>query len=231
MRKLSLTLLAALIPLVAASLALGSYLNYAGVRHNYLELVGARMSTVARRMANDAEVAMSLGVPLASQDVMNTALEREAEADPMILSVDVVADGGRVLFSSDPARRDTAEPAADPAAIRHEVPIASAFGTREGAAVVRTSNAAVEGALGDMGRSILWLSLAATLLGILVVAGAVAMSVRALWQRLTARGPTVSGAMVPEETRAAFASIDAEHSAIALRLGQKRGAATSGRGA
>ena len=126
MRKLSLTLLAALIPLVAASLALGSYLNYAGVRHNYLELVGARMSTVARRMANDAEVAMSLGVPLASQDVMNTALEREAEADPMILSVDVVADGGRVLFSSDPARRDTAEPAADPAAIRHEVPIATA---------------------------------------------------------------------------------------------------------
>ncbi|RAI03897.1 hypothetical protein DLJ53_05350 [Acuticoccus sediminis] len=220
-------MLAALIPLVAASLALGSYLNYAGVRHNYLELVGDRMSTVAERIANDAEVAMSMGVPLTSQDVMNRSLEREAAADPMVLSIDVVGSGGNVLFSSDPDRRGSEDRGDSAIAWRHFAPIDTAFGTNEGNVVVRASQQALDANVSDVGRSILWLSVLAILGGVAIVSVAVMLSVRALWHRLTDRAPTASGAMVPQEIRASIAAVDDEHRAVAERLGlvpQKTGA-------
>ena len=219
MRKLSLTLLAALIPLVAASLALGSYLNYAGVRHNYLELVWARMSTVAQRIANDGEVAMSMGVPLVSQDVMNLTLEREAAADPMMLSADVVSDGGTILFSSDPARRGAQDAGDTAIAWRRTAPISTAFGTSEGEVVVRASRQAINDNLADLGRSVLWTSVAAILACIAAVCGVVLFSVRGLWRRLTERAPTASGAMVLVEVGPSIAAIDDEHRRVAERLG------------
>ncbi len=228
MRKLSLTLLAALIPLVAASLALGSYLNYAGVRHNYLELVGARMSTVAHRVANDGEVAMSMGVPLASQNVMDLTLEREAEADPIVLSVDVISSDGAILFSSDPARRGEDDMGDAAIAWRQASPISTAFGTREGEVVVRASRQALDQNLTDLGQSILWTSLAAILAAILIVSVAVLVSVRGLWRRLTERAQTASGAMVLVEIRPAIAAIDEEHRRVAERLGLASGPSRAG---
>lgn len=219
MQKLSLTLLAALIPLVMASLALGSYLNYAGVRSHFLDLTDDRMSTVAHRIANDAEVAMSVGVPLASQDVMNVLLQREADADPTILSVDIVSAAGIVLFSSDEARRGLADDPMTPQAIRAVQTINTAFGTNEGNAVVRASRAAVHQQLDELGGSILAVALPAILAGLVVVGLAVLASVRGLWHRLTERAPTAAGAIVPAELCPSIAAVDDAHAAVAQRLG------------
>lgn len=219
MQKLSLTLLAALIPLVTASLALGSYLNYAGVRSHFLELIDDRMSTVAHRIANDAEVAMSVGVPLASQDVMNVLLQREAEADPMILSVDIVSSAGVVLFSSDAARRGLDDDPLAPEALRSASTINTAFGTNEGDAVVRASYQAVHQHLDTLGSNIMNVAVPAILASLAVVGAAVLVSVRGLWRRLTERAPTAAGAMVPAELRPSIAAVDEAHAAIADRLG------------
>lgn len=222
MRKLTLTLLAVLIPLVAASLALGGYLNYAGVRSNYLELVGGRMDTVARRIAQDAEVALSVGVPLASQDVMNITLGRETAADTMILSADIRGADGRVLFSSDPERRGAADRPDTPIALRHSAPINTAFGTTEGEVVVRASRQALDQRLSELASGILWMAITAIVVAVAIVAAAVVVSVQVLWRRLTDRETTASGALVPAEMTPSIHAIDGRHGSVAALLGGGR---------
>lgn len=219
MRKLSLTLLLVLAPLMAASLALGAYLNYASVRNTYVTMVGDRMEVVARRIASDAQVALSFGLPLAGQDALARTLTRETEADPLLLSVDVVSSAGTVLFSSDAARVDLADPgAADAEAERRTATILSPFETTEGIVVVRGSRAIIAAALGELAGSIRTVAIAAFAVGLALIALIVGINMRSLVGRLTERGSTALGREVPREVMPVFERIDAEHRAIASRV-------------
>ncbi|MCF3935669.1 hypothetical protein L1787_19940 [Acuticoccus sp. M5D2P5] len=218
MRRLGLTLLLVLLPLIAASLLLGGYLNYASVRNTYLEMVGHRMETVARRIASDAQMALSMGLPLAGQDALERALVRESEADPDLASVDVVSSTGRILFSSDESRRGIDDAPDRAIAERRTVPIISAFETAEGTVVVRARRSAIDAALtrleGTIGVAVgLALAIAA-----LAVALVVLLAVRILYRRLTERGETSAGRAVPAEMLAVVDEVDEAHRAIAARL-------------
>ncbi|MBJ3776343.1 cache domain-containing protein [Acuticoccus mangrovi] len=226
MGKLSLTLLVVLFPLLAASLALGAYLNYASVRNSYIEMVGTRMQTVARRVASDAQVALSMGMPLAGQNALERLLTREAAADPMIRSVDVVAADGTVLFSSDPVRRGTREQESDPMAERRMASIVSAFDTTEGLVVTRASRPALDAALARAGGGILTVAVAALSLAALAIAIVVVLAVRGLTRRLTDRAATAAGEEVPAEMVPVIAEIDEAHAAIRSRWAASRPPAT-----
>ncbi len=228
MRRLSLTVLLVLAPLMAASLALGAYLNYASVRNTYVTMVGERMEVVARRIAGDAQVALGFGLPLAGQDALSRTLAREAEADPVILSVDVVASSGEVLFSSDAARVGLVDlAAADAEAERRSATILSAFETTEGTVVVRGSRAIIAAALADLARPIRTAALVAFAAGLALIAAIVALNTRSLVGRLQ-RVATQHGREMPEEVVPVFARIDAEHRAIAARADGRGFAARMG---
>lgn len=216
MRTLGPTLLLVLVPLLAAALALGAYLNYASVRNTYLEMVEARQASVARRIAEDAEVALSMGLPLPGQDALRRSLVREREADPLIASVDVLSATGRVLFSSDPARAgDRIEGGAS---LLREAPVSSPFGTVEGRVVVRADGAAIEARLAELGRRIAWTAGIVFVIGTLAVAAVVLYSVSLLGRRVLAQGETAGGERVPAEALTAIAAVDEAHRRLAARL-------------
>lgn len=220
--KLSLTLLFVLLPLVAASLTLGAYLNYASVRNTYIAMVGDRMTTLARRIAGDAQVALSMGLPLHGQDPLERTLVRERQADRQLASIDIVSAEGEVLFSSDSVRRGIRD-RPDPAlAERRSVPIVSAFDTVEGAVLVRVSREALDRGLVRLWSGITTAVLAALALGGLAVVALAVGASRMLSGRLTERRRTSSGRSVPLETVALFDALDEAHRHIAARLGAPR---------
>lgn len=231
MIKLIVTLLAVLIPLTAAALALGAYLNFASVRTSYVDLLGARLETVARRVASDAQVALSMGLPLAGQDALPRLLEREKAADEVILSVDVLSSTGGVLFSSDADRvGETYTP--HPAEVFARTgSIVSAFETAEGTVVVRASRAMIDGALSKVGTAIFTAAAIALVFAIIAIVAGVVFTVRALTQRLTgasdgAAVATVGEAgasLIPPQLRQTFASVDEAHASIAARLAEPEG--------
>ncbi|MEO1105455.1 MAG: hypothetical protein AAFW98_17255, partial [Pseudomonadota bacterium] len=132
MRALTTTLLAAMLPLVAATLVLGAYLNYASVRTNALEIFGDRLETAARRVAGDAQTALSLGLSLPGQSALARNLAREASADAVIGTIDVVDASGVVVFSNDLARVGKELDEAPDPLLSRQSPIVSPFGTVAG---------------------------------------------------------------------------------------------------
>lgn len=223
MRALTLTLLSALLPLVAAALCLGGYLNFASVRANYLELVDDRLAAAARRISSDAHTALSLGLPLAGQVALGRSLEREAAADPVIGRMDVVGASGTVLFSSDPAEVGRPFDFGDSQMVVRQAPIVSMFGTIDGAVLATASRARVDAELGRVGRVIAMATAMAVLIGALAIAGLVAISVRALGARLTAHRATSGGRLVPADMAATLDTIEAAHRPLADRLGVRLG--------
>jgi len=100
MLKLALRTLPLFAIIVGFAMALGAYMNFSGVRTAYLDLIGSRMTLVADEVGTVVEAAVSVGIPPAEQVTLPALLGRQAEADPLILSIDVAAPDGRILFSS-----------------------------------------------------------------------------------------------------------------------------------
>jgi hypothetical protein len=217
MRALGPTLLLVLLPLLAAAVALGAYLNYASVRNSYLSMVSERHETVATRIARDAEVAMSMGLPLAGQDALVRSLAREREVDPLIASVDVVALSGRVLHSSDADRAGGAI-SGETEAMRVAAPVQTAFDTVEGQVVVRADRMAIEANLSELASGILRTAIIVFLAAAALVTAAVVLAVRALEQRLSRRGTAVSGETIPSELLPVIGEIDRAHAGVGDRL-------------
>ncbi|WP_157961605.1 hypothetical protein [Acuticoccus kandeliae] len=226
MQRLGLTLLMVLLPLVAASLGLGGYLNYASVRNSYLEMVGERLETVAHRIAGDAQIALSMGMPLGGQDALERTLVRERDADSDLASVDVVSNTGLVLFSSDPSRKGNQDVPDVSLAERRTADIVSPFETVDGTVVVRASREAIDGALNRLGRQILITVVIATIASALAVALVVTVAVRTLYGRLMDRRRTSAGRAVPAEMLEVIDAVDAAHRSIAERLA--KGAKSAG---
>lgn len=219
MRALTITLLSALLPLVAAALCLGAYLNYASVRTNYLELVGDRLEAAARRIASDAHTALSLGLPLAGQTTLARSLEREKAFDPALARIDVVNAAGTVMFSSDPAAVGGQDGETDLAGVTRDVPIVSMFGTLEGDVVAVADTGQVAAELDRLAGRIVRTTVLTVVLGGLAVAGLVALSVRTLGTRITAHATTAGGRLVPSDMAPTIDAIEAAHGKAASRLG------------
>ena len=224
LRVLSVTLLSAMVPLLAAALCLGAYLNFASVRSHYLELVSDRLETVARRIASDAQMALSLGLPLGGQTTLDRTLERETEADPGIERIEVVGSTGKVLFSTDPARINATFVRGPESPLEREGMVASPFGTVEGVIVAYASQSEVDAAMDRLFRQVLWATLATFALGVVTIGVLIVVSVRAMGRRVMALGRTARGREVPTETLATIDAVDGAHDAILKRLGAGHGA-------
>ncbi len=219
LRVLTVTLLSAMVPLLAAALCLGAYLNFASVRANYLDLVSDRVETVSRRIAADAQMALSVGLPLGGQTVLERLLEREKETDPGISRIEVVGSTGRILFSTDAARTGTRFERAPDGPLQRDAPIASPFGTVEGTVVTDAAPDVVAAAMDRLFRQILQVTLIAFALGVVTIGVLILVSVRAMGRRVMALSRTARGRMVPTEMVATIDEVDSAHDALTTRLG------------
>lgn len=223
-RVLTITLLSAMLPLLAAALCLGAYLNFASVRTNYLALVSDRLDTVARRIASDAQMALSLGLPLGGQTVLDRTLVREKDADPGIETIDVVNSTGKILFSTDPAREGTTFERVVDDPLAREALIASGFGTVEGAVVSHADRKVVGETLDTLFQKVLTAAVATFVLGGLAIGVLVFLTVRVMGRRVTALSRTARGRSVPAETARTIDAVDRAHDQILKRLGGIDGA-------
>lgn len=217
MRALTLTLLATILPLFVAALLLGAYLNYASVRSMYVNLVSDRLEASARRVATDAQTALSMGLPLAGQVALSRTAEREVAVDRAVGQLDVLDPRGVVLFSSNPDA--VGEPAAAPGALGSiEAPIGSAFGTLEGAAVTRADATQISMTLSTLFGGIARASIVALVVAGAAIAIIIAVLVRILAMRLLRTGRMASGHVVPTEAVAVFDAVDTAHDALEATL-------------
>lgn len=218
LRVLTVTLLSAMVPLLAAALCLGAYLNFASVRANYFDLVSDRIETVSRRIAADAQMALSLGLPLGGQTVLERLLEREKETDPGIARIEVVGSTGRILFSTDAARKGTQFDHGADGPLKRDAPIASPFGTVEGTVVTEAGPELVAAAIDRLFRQVLQMTLIAFGLGVVTIGVLILFSVRAMGRRVMALSRTARGRMVPTDMVATIDEVDEAHDAVAARL-------------
>ncbi|MEM9222390.1 MAG: hypothetical protein AAGB11_08310 [Pseudomonadota bacterium] len=218
MRGLTLTLLAAIVPLVAAAMVLGAYLNFASVRNHYLDIVGERLETASHRVAEDAQTALSLGLPLLGQVALADNLAREMGADDVIGSLIVVDAAGLILFADDPlAVGGNLDGRVEPEVVR-QTTILSPIGTPAGAVVAGTNDRVVQGAIDTLASDIFRGAGVALSTGLFAIIGLVAFTVRALWGRVTLQGSTKRGQRVPAEVAPLIDRLDAAHAAIGERL-------------
>lgn len=210
-------------PVVLATLALGGYLNYGSIRRTYEDMIGERHMSAAARIAEDAETALSFGLPLAGQTTLQPLLAREVESDPMMVSIDVVGPTGGVLFSSDPERAGPNAETAPDLLQGQSAEIRSAFDTVQGRVVVRESRAAIEAQLDLLRTRILNTTIA-------TAAAALALSIVAVWvllswfgRRVSRTGTTSAGVEVPEETLADIDAVDRAQRALEPRLAGRGG--------
>ncbi|WMS42984.1 hypothetical protein RDV64_00865 [Acuticoccus sp. MNP-M23] len=218
MRALALAILASLLPLLAVTLLLGAYLNYASVRAAYVELTGERFETVSRRIANEAHTALMLGLPLAGQVGLERTMEREMSADPAIGALRVAALDGRVLFESGTVAGEGFEDSNE--TLRSAI-IISAFGTVEGQVMAIADPQRVYAALAPLAPRVISTALIAGLAGALVLIVLVSLGVRGAVSRLL--GPETAEGRVPPETAAILADIAREQDAIAAQMARPPG--------
>lgn len=218
MRRLAFVLMVALTPVVLAAVALGAYLNYGSIRQSYLDMVGARLETVARRIGSDAEAALSIGIPLAGQATLPRILQREREADSILLSIDVTDVSGAILHSSDPERVGKTEVVDLDTSEDRSADIQNAFETSAGTVVVRASRAILNQELGTLADGIQRTAMFAMIAALIGSFAAVLLGLRVLWTRVSRTAQTDDGAVVPRETVATFRMVDEAHRAIARQL-------------
>jgi hypothetical protein len=126
-------------------MALAAYMNFSGVRSAYLDLIRSRMSMMAEDIANDIMTANEIGIRLPEQTTLPALLARQTVTDPLMLSIDVVSEGGDTLFSSDAARPGKKDDAAgDGGAFRYVRQIVNNFGAPVGSVVVRLDRADID---------------------------------------------------------------------------------------
>jgi len=219
MRRLALVLMVALTPVVLAAVALGAYLNYGSIRQSYLDMVGDRLETVARRVASDSESALSIGIPLAGQATLSRLLQREREADLVLSSIDVVDATDTILFSSDKSRIGMKETTDPELTLDRSAAIQNAFETTEGTVVVRASRAVLDSELQELADGIEHVAIYAMLAALFGSFAAVLLGLRVLWARVSNTAETAGGQIVPKETVATFRMVDDAHRSIARQLG------------
>src|SRR5690606_7639653 len=120
------------------------------------DIIRSRMAMTAQSIGSDISTASTLGIPLAEQVTLPDLLARQAGADPLTLSIDVLSDSGKVTFSSDPERMGLQDAASgDVIAFRYEDHITNDFGASIGTVVVRLDQPSIASEVDGLGRDIL----------------------------------------------------------------------------
>lgn len=168
--------------IVGVAMALGAYMNYAGVRSAYLDQIQSRLQMVLDDVGVSAESAVSVGIPPAEQVTLAPLLARLAGADPLIVSLDVVAPDDTVLFSSDPER--IGDPTTQgPGVAALDRPVRNDFGARVASVVLRYDRRTVEQSTDSFGAAVLADALPAGLLAALAASLAAFAVLRGLHRR------------------------------------------------
>lgn len=166
MLRLALRTLPLFAVIVGFAMALGAYMNFSGVRGAYLDLIRDRMQMVATDVGTVIESAVSVGIPPAEQVTLPALLARQAEADPIIRAINVVAPDGRLLFSSEP--ETDAPPAGDAGEVLTiERPTLNDFGVEVARLVIVYDRSASSARIESFGRAILADALPAGLIAVL----------------------------------------------------------------
>ncbi|MFL5259938.1 MAG: hypothetical protein ACJ8AS_09300 [Hyphomicrobiales bacterium] len=170
MIRLALRTMPVFAVIIGFAMMLAAYMNFSGVRSAYLDLIRSRMAVMADGISRDIAAAQELGIRLSEQTTLPAVLERQAGADPLMLSIDVMSESGDVLFSSDKARIGHANNSVeDGMAFRYEKPVVNDFGAPVGTVLVRLDRARIDGEVLALRRDILTEALPAGLAA--VVAG------------------------------------------------------------
>lgn len=106
----------ALALVLAFAFSLIGFLAYEKHRKAFAGLVQARIGAVALDLGARVDSGINIGLPLSAMSNLQEVFQREAKADPDILSIDAFDAQGRILYSSDPGRVGAAAPAGWPRA-------------------------------------------------------------------------------------------------------------------
>lgn len=193
MLKLAARTLPLFAVIVGVAMALGAYMNYAGVRSAYLDQIQSRLQMVLDDVGVSAESAVSVGIPPAEQITLPPLLARLAAADPLIVSLDVVAPDGTVLFSSDSGRAG-ATTGDTPGVTALDRPVRNDFGARVASVILRYDRSTVEARTDSFGAAVLADALPAGLLAAL----AASLTAFAVLRGLHRRAERVADRLVPD---------------------------------
>jgi len=176
MIRLALRTLPVFAVIIGFAIFLAAYMNFSGVRSAYLDLIRSRMAMIAEEIGGDITAADSLVIGLAEQATLPRLLVLQASSDPRMLSIDVAAEDGRVLFSSDIDRVGMPdEAAADAGAFRLQQRLVNDFEAPVGTVVLRLDRSAmdaeIDGLRFDILRGAVPAALGAILAGCLLCLG------------------------------------------------------------
>jgi hypothetical protein len=168
MFRLALRTLPVFAVIIGFATFLAAYMNFSGVRSAYLDLIRSRMAMVAQEVGGDISAALALGIGLGEQATLPRLLVLQASTDPRMKSIDVVAEDGAVLFSSDAARVGVPDEAgADPGTFRYQQRIVNDFEVPLGTVVMRLDRTAMDAEVEGLRMEILWGAVPAALGAIL----------------------------------------------------------------
>ncbi len=156
---------------LALALLLAAYLDGYKFERALLDLTQSRAGFILRTLERTAESNLRLGLPLESLDHIRGTLNREAAADPELLSISVYDTRGRAVLSTNrthegrraPERWRDALPGGKDRVWRREVPhtlvlgmpLQDALGETAGTIVLRYDLAHIQAIAGTLNRTLL----------------------------------------------------------------------------
>ncbi len=114
MLRLALGTMPLFAAIVGFAVALGAYMTYSSIMVSYRNVIESRLTVVAEQLVSAIETAQSLGIPLSEQVTLPPVLAAQVRSDPILMSIDLHARDGRILFSSDPVRTGRAVDPVEP---------------------------------------------------------------------------------------------------------------------
>jgi hypothetical protein len=215
-----------LVALVVGFFAIGmsAFLNFFKYKSTFAEIVKERMLVVGRGIENAVQASLNVGLQFSELGTLPPLMQREMEADKLILGMDVFDPTGQVIYSTDPARAKREVPAGWLAASQRSkttewsaeegeeiiagISLKNSFDLTVGYLAMRYSRAYVDTASRAVGREILAVSAIAFLVVALVTPLALVVVIRRFERDLGVLESAVThledGSAPPHPTGSAF---------------------------
>ena len=214
------------------SIGMATLLNYFKFESTIRTLEGSRFGLVAEDIGNNIELSLGLGLSFGEIGTLQELIERHRSSDVLILSIEVLDNGGRVRYSTRPERAGQAAPAGWLAALRRPEwlrvepdafvagrTMRNNFDVVIGGVAVRYDRGQTNAAVAEMGLRLIELGAAIT--AVLTLLGGATLSVLAkLTERAFVRaaagfsgpGPAIQASALEAEVRAFREGVErAEH--------------------
>ena len=215
-----------LVALVVGFFAIGmsAFLNFFKYKSTFAEIVKERMLVVGRGIENAVQASLNVGLQFSELGTLPPLMQREMEADKLILGMDVFDPAGQVIYSTDDARTRREVPSGWMAAAQRSkttewtaeegseiiagISLKNNFDLTVGYLAMRYSRAYVDTAASAVGREILIVSAIAFLLVALVTPLALVVVIRRFERDLGVLESAVThledGSAPPQPTGSAF---------------------------